>query len=291
MKNRIETAAMLLALAVLLILGLFFVVYYPAESARSKTLAVTNAIGRENLSIVELIPRIKSGVVHIDCSQWQGSGFVIGPNLIMTARHCVEGVEDFEITTDDEHKLHATRALSSNNHDIGFIYIDDLTCVAENCENDGVLLGEHKVQLHTLKLGSITGCQLGEKVITISSPLGSINFNTASVGIIAALDRDYDVLNSYGDDYGWNIAFQTTAPTEGGSSGCPIFSMDGTVRGILVGGWTSTCNIAMPVDIVLEEIELVRQKFIMGKYYIEEEESEDPYYNYHEDTEYYELVK
>jgi S1-C subfamily serine protease len=242
----------------------------------------------KELSIVEIIPKIKSGVVHIEAPRWQGSGFVVGPNLILTARHCLEGVEDFEITTDDGHKLHATRALSSDNHDVGFIYVDDLTCVAEDCEKDGMLLGEHKAQLHVLKLGSIAECQLGETVVTIGSPYGKVNFNSVTLGIISGLDRSYDALNdSYSGDYGWSIAFQTDSPGHPGNSGCPIFTTDGVVRGVLVGGFSPSLIIAMPVDIVLEEIELVKQKFIMNKYY-EEETPEDPYYNYREDTEYYE---
>jgi V8-like Glu-specific endopeptidase len=52
------------------------------------------------------------GVVHLQCPFWQGSGFVTGPRLIVTARHCVEGVEDFLITTHGGHQVRATRAIS-----------------------------------------------------------------------------------------------------------------------------------------------------------------------------------
>lgn len=245
-------------------------------------------------SIVDIIPRIKAGVVHISTKSWQGSGFAIAPNIVMTARHCVENVTDFTITTDDGHELHATRAISSKKHDIGFIYIDDHTCVTEGCEFEypcgkTALQGGHKVELQPLKLGSITECQLGEKVVTIGSPYGKVNFNSVTLGIISGLDRNYDPLNdSYSGDYGWSIAFQTDSPGHPGNSGCAIFTTDGVVRGILVGGFTPSLIIAMPVDVVLEEIELVKQKFIMDKYY-KEETPEDPYYNYREDTEYYTL--
>ena len=258
---------------------------------RNEKVETLPVIPESELSIVELIPQIKSGVVHIRVGHKQGSGFVIGPNLIMTARHCVKGVEDFEITTNDGHKLYVTRALSSNNYDISFIYVDDLTCVAEGCEfkypcGNTVLQGEHKVKLQPLKLGSIAECQLGETVIVIGSPHGKINFNSITQGVISGLDRDYDVLNNYGNDYGWNIAFQTDASVHPGNSGCPIFTIDGVVRGVIVGKPASNLIIAMPVDIVLEEIELVKQKFIMDKYH-KEEAPEDPYYNYKNNTEYY----
>lgn len=229
----------------------------------------------KTLSIVEVIPKIKPGVVHINCPQWQGSGFVVAPNLIMTARHCVEDIENFEITTDDGHKLKAVRAISSKKYDIAFIYIDDLTCVAEKCEHEFIrvlLLGEHKVELRVLELGSITECQLGQELITIGSPYGKINFNSITLGIISGLDRDYDPLNDSGwghYDYGWSVAFQTDSPGHPGNSGCAVFTADGIVRGILVGGFSPSLIIAMPVDIFLEEIETVKLMFIQDKYYRE----------------------
>jgi S1-C subfamily serine protease len=246
---------------------------------------------QDQLSIVKLIPKVQSGVVHIKCPRWQGSGFIIGPNLIMTARHCLEGITDFEITTNDGHILHATRAISSYKHDIGFIYIDDLTCTLDiqkhGNNRHSVTYGyEHIVELNPLKLGSITECRLGEEVVTIGSPYGKVNFNSVTLGIISGLDRDYDALNSYGGDYGWSIAFQTDSPGHPGNSGCPVFTTDGVVRGVLVGGFSPSLVIVMPVDIVLKEIEIIKQKFLMDKYYIEKE-AEYSYYNYRDDNEYY----
>ena len=121
-----------------------------------------NVVEREKLP--DVIRRVKSGVVHIQCPNWQGSGFVVGSNLIATARHCVEGVEDFIITTDDGHKLHATRAISSKEYDVAFIYVDDLTCVANE---RGTLA--HEVELSPLELGSIMDCQLGQQVFAVGS--------------------------------------------------------------------------------------------------------------------------
>lgn len=236
-------------------------------------------------NIVEIIPKIKSGVVHIMCPQWQGSGFVIAPNLIMTARHCVENIEDFEITTDDGHKLKATRAISSEKHDIAFIYIDNLTCIAEKEQEIACKKAIHKVKLHVLKLGSITECQLGQELITIGSPYGKINFNSVTLGIISGLDRNYDPLNDsgyYGDiDYGWSVAFTTDSPGHPGNSGCPIFTFDGVVRGILVGGFSPSLIVAMPVDIFLEDIATVKLMFIQDKYEREfiEQTWEEPLYD------------
>ena len=232
-----------------------------------KQTATTSVVVCKKLSIVELIPQIKSGVVHIKTPDWQSSGFVVGPNLIVTARHCVEGVEDFEITTDGGHKLHATRALSSNNHDVGFIYVDDLTCVAEDCEKDGALLGEHKVELHPLKLGSITECQLGETLIAIGSPFGIDNFNSVTQGILSAAQRDFD--SGYTAEWGWSTLFQTDTNGEGGNSGCPLFNIKGKVVGVLVGKMSNGIVYCIPSDVFAKDLDMIKLMFRQNNYYFE----------------------
>ena len=159
----------------------------------------------------DIVKRVKSGVIHLECPSWQGSGFVVGPNLIVTARHCVKGVEDFTITTDDGHKLHATRAISSKDHDVAFIYVDDLTCVAKE---RGTLA--HKVELSPLELGSIKDCKLGESIFAIGSPFGIDNFNSVTQGILSAEQRDFD--SGYTSGWGWSTLFQTDTNGEGGNS-------------------------------------------------------------------------
>lgn len=221
------------------------------------------------LTLVDIIPDIKAGVVHLDCPRRQGSAFVVGPRLLVTARHCVEGVTDFRITTDDGHVLHATRAISSEKHDAAFIRIDDLTCIAEE---RGTL--EHKVVLHVLKLGNIAECQLGQRIITIGSAYGKVNINSVTLGIISGLDRDYDELNVniYGEhDYGWSVAFQSSAPGFPGNSGGPLFTDDGLVVGVLVGGFDVTLIIVMPIDLVKEDIKHILDMFAQDRYYHEEE--------------------
>jgi len=215
--------------------------------------AKPNEVLPEKLSLVDLIPQVKPSVVHIDVPQWQGSGFVVTPNLIATARHCVEGQENFLITLDDGSKIQASRAISSKKYDIAFIWVE------EGLPNP-------------VTLGSVTECQLGQELFAIGSGYGKINFNSVTKGIVSALDRDYDELNNgpYGEyDYGWSVAFQTDTPGFPGNSGCPLFSLDGKVVGVLVGGFNSSLIIVMPVDLFpsLEKVELM---FLMDEFYKEE---------------------
>jgi S1-C subfamily serine protease len=209
------------------------------------------------------------GVVHIACPQWQGSGFVIGPRMIVTARHCVEGVEDFDITTFDGHQLHATRAISSKESDVAFIWIDDLTC--QKCTPVKFYpcgkSKQHKVTLYPLELGNIVNCVLGQSVYVIGSPYGKVNFNSLTTGVISGVDRDW---SSVGDDYGWKVAFTVDAAGHPGNSGCPVFTMDGKVRGILVGGFSPVLINVMPCDLFLPDLEQIKMMFALDKYEREE---------------------
>jgi len=213
-----------------------------------------------------IIQQTKKGVVHISCPRWQGSGFIIGPHLIATARHCVEEVEDFEITLDNGDKVYATRAISAKNYDIGFIWVDEEL-------PDEIIL----------EIGSTKDCKLGQSVYVLGSPYGKVNFNSVSLGIISGLDRDWDEINPYtGESYGWSIAFTSDSAAHPGNSGCPVFTMDGKVRGILVGGYSPVLNCSMSCDLFLSDIEHIKQMFAMDKYEFEK----TPEYNYQEYYEY-----
>jgi len=138
-------------------------------------------------SLPDVVEDVIPGVVHIGNSGGQGSGFVVGPRLIKTARHMTENQSSFEITTNDGHKLHATRSIRSKEHDTSWIYIDDLTC-QNKCEGEGPygekhLLGEHEVKLHVLQLKAVADCRLGETIFSIGSTYGEVHFNAVAQGV------------------------------------------------------------------------------------------------------------
>ncbi|MCP5019640.1 MAG: trypsin-like peptidase domain-containing protein [Ketobacter sp.] len=201
-------------------------------------------------------------MVHILCPAWQGSGFVVSPHLIVTARHCVEGVEDFLITTHDGHQVRATRAISDKEHDVAFIWIDDLTCVANERGTKA-----HEAVLHPLVTGSIKNCVLGQNVYVIGSPYGRVNFNSLTTGVISGVDVDWSPL---GKHYGWKVAFTVDSASHPGSSGCPVFTTDGTVRGILVGGFSPVLGSVMPCDLFLGDLDSIRMMFAQDRYEREE---------------------
>jgi S1-C subfamily serine protease len=239
----------------------------------------------------DLVQASMKGVVHLQCPEWQGSGFVVGPRLIVTARHCVEGVEDFLMTTHSGCQVRATRAISDKDHDVAFIWVDDLTCVAEWEDHDegwmrGMVFGpKHTASMTPLRLGSIADCRLGQNVYVIGSPYGKINFNSLTTGVISGVNRDWSFA---GESYGWKVAFTVDSAGHPGNSGCPVFTTDGVVRGILVGGFSSVLISVMPCDLFMDDLGVVALMFAQDRY--EREESPviyDPYYNYSTDNEYY----
>ena len=217
------------------------------------------------------------GVVYIECPGRQGSGFVIAPDMIQTARHCVEGVEDFLIITSEEHKLQATRAISDKEHDTATIKIDDHECVNRDLDHKVKYGGKHDVALTPLNIGPIKDVKLGQSVYVIGSPYGKINFNSLTTGIISGVNRDW---NSLGDGYGWGVAFTTTSPGAPGNSGGPVFTLDGVVRGILVGGFSPVLISVMPCDLFLADLDPIRLMFTTDRYRREEVVEYDKYGGY-----------
>ena len=189
-------------------------------------------------------------VVHIynNTQGWQGSGVAITEDIILTARHVVEGGVDFTITTNEGKELESVIAISNSKYDLAFIKVSEPNLVPA-------------------KLGSVKDCVLGQQVYCIGSPYGKLNFNSLTLGIVSGLDRNCDV---FGEHYGWSVAFTTDSAGHPGNSGCPVFSMDGVVRGILVGGHSPVLIYCMPVDLILEDIDEIDIMFILNKYFVEE---------------------
>jgi len=206
------------------------------------------------------IQEVLPSVVHIMCDQWQGSGVAVTDDIIVTARHVIDGT-DYTITLNDGTVVKGIQAISHRDYDIGFIKVD-------------------KPILKPAKLGSIKDCVLGDDVFIIGSPYGKINFNSVTRGIISGLNRNWDELSRSGDPYGWEVAFTSDSGAHPGNSGGGVFSMDGVVRGLLVGGFSPVLNCSMPSDLFLGDIELIKMMFAFNKYRLEDAKSTVEYTPY-----------
>lgn len=208
----------------------------------------------------DTIQRVLPSVVHIMCDRWQGSGVAITEDIVVTARHVVDGL-NYTITLSSGDRVKGTQAITHKDYDVGFIRID-------------------KPVLKPAKFGSIKECVLGQPVFIIGSPYGKINFNSVTLGIISGLDRNWDGTNSRtGEPYGWKVAFTSDSATHPGNSGGPVFTVDGVVRGLLVGGFSPVLNCSMPSDLFLGDIENIKLMFAFNKYKVEKAKKEWSGYN------------
>lgn len=239
------------AMLVILIVSLQFV---PQLSLRNKP-AVT-------ARFPETIQKVLPSVVHIMCDRWQGSGVAISEDIVVTARHIIDGL-NYTITLSDGNDVKGIQAISHKDYDVGFIRVD-------------------KKILTPAKFGSIKECVLGQPMFVVGSPYGEINYNNVTLGIISGLDRDWDRLSYYGESYGWKIAFTSDSGAHPGNSGGPIFSMDGKVRGLLVGGFSPVLNCSMPSDLFMGDIENIKLIFAFERYSVEEAKEWNNYSQKHE---------
>ena len=197
------------------------------------------------------IQEVLPSAVHIMCDRWQASGVSISKDIVVTARHVVDGV-NYTITMNDGREVKGVQAISHKDYDVGFIRVEEAILMPAN-------------------FGSIKDCVLGQSIFIIGSPFGKINFNNVTLGIISGLDRDWDGLSNYGEPYGWKVAFTSDAGAHPGNSGGPIFTMDGIVRGLLVGGFSPVLNCSMPSDLFINDIESIKLMFVFNKYKVEKE--------------------
>ena len=140
----------------------------------------------------------------------QGSGFVIDDEgHIVTNAHVVDGATDISVLFDD-----GTRAAASL---VGSNASSDLAVIKVDADAAG---------LTPLRLTDSDDVRVGDEVVAISSPFGLEN--TATAGIVSALDRTIQSINGY------TIAgvIQTDASINHGSSGSPLLDDQGRVIGV-----------------------------------------------------------
>jgi len=152
----------------------------------------------------------------------QGTGFLVSRNgLILTNYHVIKEGTNAVVKLPD-----------------GAFYVVD-GIVASNKKRDIALIKAHGENFRTLTLGNSDRVEVGQEVVAIGNPLSLES--TVSNGIISGVRTDEDLGGTF---------LQVTAPISPGSSGGPLFNMDGQVVGIttmyLKGG--ENLNFAIPIN-------------------------------------------
>jgi len=199
------------------------------------------------------VANVGPSVVHIEkMGAWQGSGFVLTEDgLICTAKHVVEGGGEFIVTFDDGTKISTKQSLYDSKHDIGFLKV------------------EPEKMLRPLRLVPFD-LRAGDPVFIMGSPLGKDNFNSVTLGIVSAKKRDLSFLGPEAKTYGWSVMFQSDSAAYPGNSGGPVFDMNGDVVGVLVAGMDASLNYSVPVEVFMDELDIIKLKFRMLRFEVPE---------------------
>jgi serine protease Do len=137
-----------------------------------------------------------------------GSGVFIYDDVILTAAHCLEGVETISIKMSDDTVLKSGDFYIDDEEDVAFIFVAaDELCIA-------------KVVLSRNSLGDI--------VYLVGRPFNGLFEFSLTKGIISHLSRDIS-------EWNWKDLLQVDANGGPGSSGGPLYNSAGNLIGVYVG--------------------------------------------------------
>lgn len=150
-----------------------------------------------------------------------GSGFLVSADGKIVTNYHVVG-----------HSKRATVRLANKDA------YDDVQVLDVDKRKDIAVIKIKAVDLPVLTLGHSGAVEVGDKVLTLSNPLGVLD-NTLSDGIVSGI-READ---------GYHY-FQMSAPISHGSSGGPVFNARGEVIGIAAATIEQgqNLNFAIPID-------------------------------------------
>lgn len=191
-----------------------------------------------------LIKKVAPSVVYVEASgRWCGSGVIIGPHTVLTARHVIRDANELYIETADGKKHNVINWVKDKKNDCGLLFFDS----KEKFENISAFADSDRLQI-------------GNTVFTMGSPFGKQLFNTVTFGIISGLNRKISYFGTCG-------LITSDAVGNPGNSGGPIFNMQGKVIGIVVGTryGSQGLNIIIPSNICKELYDKKADKTKIGK--------------------------
>ena len=137
-----------------------------------------------------------------------GSGVFIEDDVILTAAHCLEGVNSLTIKLRDGTTLKSSDFYIDEEEDIAFVFVK-------------------ADELGITKISSVS-VDIGDSVYLVGAPGGGPFIFSLTKGIVSHLDRDFP-------NMGWEDLLQTDAEGGPGSSGGPLYNLDGKLIGMYVG--------------------------------------------------------
>ena len=144
----------------------------------------------------------------------EGSGVVLDSDgRVLTNNHVVSGAQTVQVTLSD-----------------GSVYDAEIVGTDPTTDLAVVQLTDPPSDLKPAKFGDSDDVVVGEPVMALGNPLGLAN--TATTGIVSALDRPVTASAEDGSDQVVTNAIQIDAAVNPGNSGGPLFNASGEVIGI-----------------------------------------------------------
>ena len=174
-----------------------------------------------------------------------GSGVILTTDgYIVTNYHVVEGAQQITVTLHDDSTYTATVVGSDQQSDIALLKIDA----------DG---------LTPAVLGDSDNVQVGEVVIAVGNPMGTLG-GTVTDGIVSALNRDISV---EGNEM---TLMQTSAAISPGNSGGGLFNTNGELIGIVNAKYSDEdaegLGFAIPVNAMKTVVQdLLENGYVTGR--------------------------
>ncbi len=221
---------------------------------------IVGSTGYKNLTVEEVAAYAAESVVEITTSQVQydvmvgnyvksgaGSGVIISENgYIITNHHVVDGATAIKVR------------LSS-----GTEYTADL--IGSNARSDVAVIRINATKLKAATLGKSSELKVGQGVVAIGNPLGTLG-GTVTDGIISAIDRQVNV-----EGYPMTL-LQTNAAINHGNSGGGLFNMAGELIGIVNAKMSDSetgiegLGFAIPIDVAWNKAsDLMRYGYVTGE--------------------------
>lgn len=195
-------------------------VIHTVTSAAADTGRVTT-VESEEPTLPELVARVRGGVVRIEAETCygasQGTGFLIGPRLVATAEHVIDGAYEIVLKRGDEPVGQGTVVGADRERDLALIRSDT------------------PIDGHVFRLANRPP-RIGEDVAVLGFPLGLPLSLTR--GSVSGTNRALEI-----DGVARQRLVQTDAAVNPGNSGGPLLELrSGKVVGVVVLGGSGDVN-------------------------------------------------
>lgn len=222
--------------------NLFVIAMIPFLMAAGTSISHASTLTPEEQNTIEVYEALLSSVVTVlaenigtDGSPAEspagfslGSGFAIEPGLVVTNYHVIADAIHIEVVLHDGRRQIAAIVGTAPGLDLAVLRVSFSTS-----------------DLPPAPLGTASQLRVGQKALTISSPLGL--HHSVSVGVVSSLYRELPGL-----DLGPNL-IQFDAPVNQGQSGGPLVNSAGLVIGVTTAkaDQAEAIGFAIPVDVVV----------------------------------------